>query len=57
MYCIVGGYAADYNARDEIIEWRDVGQEWVEIGKMKMARYNHAVTTIQLDDPAMEHCG
>ena len=57
MYCIAGGQSYDSDMRDEIIEWRDEEQEWVEIGKMKMARGYHAVTTIQLDNPAMEHCG
>ena len=51
---IVGGY--DYEGRDEILGWLDDKQEWEETGKMKMGRYNHAATTIQLDDEAMEHC-
>ena len=55
MNCITGGEDGTY--RDEIIAWLDEEQKWEETGKMKMARYYHAVTTIQLDDQAMEYCG
>ena len=55
MNCITGGEDGTY--RDEIIAWLDEEQKWEETGKMKMARYYHAVTTIQLDDQAMDHCG
>ena len=34
----------------------DEEQEWVEVGKMKMARAYHAVSTIKLDNPAMQFC-
>jgi len=51
-----GGFD-DYNARDEVLAWLDEEQQWVEEGKMKVARYSHAVTTILLDDDAMAHCG
>ena len=43
--------------RDEILGWMDEEEEWRETGKMKMARYHHAVTTTGLDDLAMESCG
>jgi hypothetical protein len=37
--------------------WLDDEQEWEETGKMKMGRHRHAVSTIQMDEQAMEHCG
>jgi hypothetical protein len=37
--------------------WLDDEQEWEETGKMKMGRESHAVSTIQMDAQAMEHCG
>jgi len=40
---IVGG-----SIRDEIYKW--TGQEWEEVGKMKKARYYHAVSTITLNE-------
>ena len=43
-----------YNYRDEIFQW--TGDDWEEVGKMKMARYSHAVSTIRLDDDAMQFC-
>ena len=52
--CITGGEDSTY--RNEIIAWRDEEQKWEETGKMKVARYYHAVTTIKMDDPAMEFC-
>jgi len=43
--------------RDEIMAWLDDEQEWEEAGKMKRAKALHAVSTIQMDDQAMEYCG
>ena len=55
---ITGGKDGDGgNYRDEVLVWLDEEQQWVEEGKMKVARAYHAVTTIQLDDDAMAHCG
>ena len=54
---ITGGRDDDDNDRDEVLAWLDEEQQWVEVGKMKVARYHHAVTTIMLDDDAMAHCG
>jgi len=51
-----GGFDGDYNCRDEIIVWLDKDQEWLQVGKMKKARVNHAMSTIQLEDEAMEYC-
>ena len=48
-----GGY--DGGSRDEIFQW--TGDDWEEVGKMKMARSYHAVSTIRLDDDAMQFCG
>ena len=44
-----------YNYSDEIFQW--TGDDWEEVGKMKMARGYHAVSTIRLDDDAMQFCG
>ena len=41
--------------RDEIFQW--TGDDWEEVGKMKMARHDHAVSTIRMDDDAMKFCG
>ena len=43
-----------YNFHDEILQW--TGDDWVEVGKMKMARSDHAVSTITMDDDAMQFC-
>ena len=50
-----GGYDSDNDYRDEILQW--TGDDWEEVGKMKMARGYHAVSTIRLDDDAMQFCG
>merc|ERR1711892_97092 len=42
--------------RDSILVWLDEEQDWMEAGRMQSRRSNHAATTIQHDDPAMEHC-
>ena len=49
-----GGYDGDGNT-DEIYQW--TGEDWEEVGKMKMARSSHAVSTIRMDDDAMQYCG
>ena len=56
ILCFAGGYGGG-SYRAEIMVWLDDEQEWEETGKMKMGRSYHAVTTIQMDDQAMEHCG
>ena len=40
---------------DDIYKW--TGADWEEVGKMKMARAWHAVSTIRLDDDAIQYCG
>ena len=58
MLCSAGGYDGDEeDDRAEILVWLDDEQEWEETGKMKMSRSNHAVSIIQMDDQAMQHCG
>merc|ERR1711892_347638 len=52
-----GGHDDDYNDRDEIMAWLDEEQEWVEEGKLKVARSSHAVTTIMMNDDSTVHCG
>ena len=41
---------------DEILEWKDDTEEWLEIGTMKMTRSGHSVTTIPLDGDMIEIC-
>ena len=50
-----GGSARGGNNYDEIFQW--TGDDWEEVGKMKMARRFHTVSTIRLDDDAMQFCG
>jgi len=45
---MTGGVDDGGNYRAEIYQW--TGQDWEEVGKMKKARVNHAVSTIRLDD-------
>ena len=45
-----------YNIRDEVLVWQDNRQEWVVVGKMKMARSLHGITSIHVNDPVMEFC-
>ena len=49
------GGSDDDNYHDEIFQW--TGDDWEEVGKMKMARAGQAVSTIRLDDDAMQFCG
>jgi len=54
-----GGYDRDdYDIphRDEIYTWLDEDQEWMEVGKLKIGRSDHAVTTIKMDDQFMKFC-
>ena len=54
---VTGGHDDDYNDRDEIMAWLDEEQEWVEEGKLKVARSSHAVTTIMMNNEFIAHCG
>ena len=47
-----GGYDGHYS--DNIYQW--TGADWEEVGKMKMTRAWHAVSTIRLDDDAIQYC-
>ena len=47
-------YDYDYDYRDEILQWS--GSAWVEVGRMKMARGFHAVSSIRLDDEVLQFC-
>ena len=39
-----------------IFQW--TGEDWEEVGKMQPTdRYNHAVSSIRMDDYAMQFCG
>ena len=50
-----GGWNEYSGGWDEIFQW--TGDDWEEVGKMKMARRYHAVSTIRMDDDAMQFCG
>ena len=50
-----GGEDANGDYHDEILQWS--GSAWVEVGKMKMARAYHAVSTIRLEDEVLQFCG
>ena len=56
LYYIAGGKDADRVVRAEVLAWIDGEQEWVEKGKLQMARYWHGATTIQMDSEMMEFC-
>lgn len=56
IYMTGGSSDSDY-CMDYILVWLEEEQKWEETGKMKNGRCGHAVTTIQMNDPAMEHCG
>ena len=40
---------------DEVYKW--TGNDWVEVGKMKKTRSDHAVFTIMLEEEVMQSCG
>merc|ERR1712013_734083 len=40
---------------DEVYKW--TRNDWVEVGKMKKTRSNHAVSTIMLEEEVMQYCG
>ena len=48
-----GSGGLDY--REEILKWN--GSAWEEIGKMEIARADHAVSIIKLDDEVLQFCG
>ena len=52
-----GGYSdvGSSGSRDEILKW--TGDDWLEVGKMQRARSYHAVSTIRMDDDAMQFRG
>jgi len=53
---MTGGSDVENDIRDEVFVWLDEEQVWEEAGKMKTAKSIHAVTTIMMDDEAMEYC-
>jgi len=53
---MTGGDVGDGNYRNEVWKWMDEEQEWEAIANAKVDRSFHAVTTIKLDDPAMQFC-
>ena len=40
---------------DDVYRW--TGNDWIEVGKMKEPRFNHAVSTIMLEEEVMQFCG
>jgi len=53
---MTGGEVNDDHAKNKILAWLEKEQEWEHTGNMVEGRYYHAVTTIGLDDQAMEFC-
>ena len=51
---LTGGCDGYGSHREDILGWE--GEDWVEAGRMKMARSSHGVSTIQRDDQAMLYC-
>lgn len=51
---ISGGRDDENTIRDEIYSW--LGDDWVLVGKMNNARWNHAISTLKLEDEAMQFC-
>ena len=52
IICITGGYDKNGNDRSEILAWSEERKEWEEVGKMKVGRYGHAITTISVKEVA-----
>ena len=50
-------WSNDGGILDLILAWDDETQEWEEVGKMKMERYNHAITAFKLEREVMDFCG
>merc|ERR1719481_623990 len=50
---LTGGSDGD-NIRDEVYQW--TGEDWVEVAKMKKARYSHAASTIVMNENIMKFC-
>lgn len=53
---MTGGRDVENDIRDEVFVWLDEEQVWEEAGKLKTGKSIHAVSTIQMDDQAMEYC-
>ena len=51
---VSGGQDDSYKRRDEVYQW--TGEDWVEVAKMKKARWLHAVSTIVMDENIMKFC-
>ena len=52
--CYSGGQDEFRQNYGEIYQW--TGDDWEEVGRMKVARRFHAVSTIRMDDDAMQFC-
>ena len=46
----LGGYYGSSTYYDEILEFDPVNGKWKEVGKMKKARYYHAVSVIEYSE-------
>ena len=51
-----GGKDGSLEYRSEILEWRDDKLEWVEAVKMKVPRWYHAVTSINMENDILMYC-
>ena len=47
IICLTGG-----SRRAEILAWSEEKKEWEGVGKMKVGRYYHAITTISVKEVA-----
>jgi len=51
---MIGGFSFSGGIRNEVYSWTE--DTWLEVGKMKQQRDDHAVSTIQMDKELMEYC-
>ena len=53
----IGGSDAPFYAdREEILAWNADMEAWVKVGLMKVARYHHALSTINMQE-LVTYCG
>ena len=51
-----GGKDGNLEYRREILKWRADEKEWMEVGKMKVSRWYHAISTINMENENMVYC-
>ena len=50
-----GGYVSR-SARASILAWDKSTNTWVERSQMKMGRYKHAASVVEVDEERMKYC-